>query len=75
MTDSANKVISGAKEALECAKAQTDAAMLRSMATALVADLDFSFNREDMAELLRRQADKIEAEIPGHIREILPGSI
>ena len=36
-----------------------DAMMLKSMATALRADLPFSFNRIDMAELLERSADRI----------------
>lgn len=38
---------------------RTDAAMLESMAMSLRANLPFSFNRIDMAELLERYADRV----------------
>lgn len=40
-----------------------DAAMLRSMALAIQAGMDFSFNPKDMAETLLRAADRIEPKL------------
>lgn len=38
---------------------RVDAAMLQSMATSLRADMPFSFNRYDMADLLDRCAERV----------------
>ena len=40
----------------DAAKASVDVAMLQSMATALRFNMPFSFNSEDMADLLERMA-------------------
>lgn len=43
-----------------------DELMLRSMSVSFRAGLEFSFNREDMADLLARMADRLRAQGTRH---------
>lgn len=72
MTKAGDKLIAAAHEAADFAKMQLDACMLRSMAVSFRLDQNFSFNPIDMADLLDRQADKLDAAMPGHLHEVLP---
>lgn len=56
MSKAGDRLIASANEAASIAKGSVDCQMLQSMATALRYDLQFSFNREDMADLLERAA-------------------
>jgi hypothetical protein len=72
MTKAGDRLIAGASEAVAWAAGQVDACMLRSMAVSFRSGLGFSFNPNDMADLLERCADGIDAAIPAHVREVLP---
>lgn len=56
MTQAGERLIAAADEAAELARKDIDSLMLQSMATAIRCDLGFSFNREDMADLLERMS-------------------
>ena len=59
-TEAVERLIDSAKQAADLARRDVDACMLQSMATAfrsgLYRKIGFSFNEEDMADLLERCA-------------------
>ena len=64
MSEAGKRLIAAANEASQIAKRDVDVQMLRSMATALRAGLAFSFNADDMADLLDRVATELSIRDP-----------